>query len=97
MRGSSSTSDGPCSGQANFSENVNSVPGVGFAPAASARLFEKFSARHKGAGNSGTGLGLFIVRKLMQLAGGSVSAHSDGPGKGATFVLRWPSVAGAAP
>ena len=71
--------------------------GVGFAPAASARLFEKFSARHKGAGNYGTGLGLFIVRKLMQLAGGRVSAHSDGPGKGASFVLRWPAVTGAAP
>ncbi len=65
--------------------------GVGFAAADSARLFEKFSRRHQGAGNSGTGLGLFIVRKLMHLAGGSVSAHSDGPGKGATFVLSWPA------
>jgi signal transduction histidine kinase len=71
--------------------------GVGFAPADSARLFEKFSARHKGAGNSGTGLGLFIVRQLMQLAGGSVSAHSNGLGKGASFVLSWPSAAGPAP
>jgi signal transduction histidine kinase len=71
--------------------------GVGFLPAGGARLFEKFSARHKGAGNSGTGLGLFIVRKLMQLAGGSVSAHSEGPGKGASFVLSWPSVPGTAP
>ncbi len=71
--------------------------GVGFSAAASARLFEKFSARHKGAGNSGTGLGLFIVRKLMQLGGGSVSAHSDGPGKGASFVLSWPAVPGTRP
>ncbi len=62
-----------------------------------ARLFEKFSARHPGAGNSGTGLGLFIVRQLMQLAGGSVSAHSDGLGKGASFVLSWPAAAGRAP
>ncbi|MBS0580127.1 MAG: HAMP domain-containing histidine kinase [Proteobacteria bacterium] len=68
--------------------------GVGFAAADSARLFEKFSRRHQGAGNSGTGLGLFIVRKLMDLAGGSVSAHSDGPGKGATFVLSWPAAPG---
>jgi signal transduction histidine kinase len=71
--------------------------GVGFSAADSARLFEKFSSRHKGAGNSGTGLGLFIVRKLMQLGGGSVSAHSDGPGKGASFVLSWPAVAGTQP
>jgi signal transduction histidine kinase len=71
--------------------------GVGFAPAEGLRLFEKFGARHKGTGNSGTGLGLFIVRKLMQLAGGSVSAHSEGPGKGASFVLSWPAVTGTAP
>src|SRR5208282_3101641 len=30
--GSSSVSDGPCSGQANFSENVNTVPGSGATP-----------------------------------------------------------------
>jgi histidine kinase len=71
--------------------------GVGFDPAAGARLFEKFSSRHQGAGNCGTGLGLFIVRKLMKLAGGSVSAHSDGAGKGASFVLSWPSVPGPQP
>ncbi len=71
--------------------------GVGFSAADSARLFEKFSARHKGAGNSGTGLGLFIVRKLMQLGGGHVSAHSDGPGKGASFVLSWPAGEGTPP
>lgn len=71
--------------------------GVGFAVADSARLFEKFSARHKGAGNSGTGLGLFIVRKLMRLAGGAVRAHSDGPGKGACFVLSWPAATGSRP
>jgi signal transduction histidine kinase len=71
--------------------------GVGFAPADSAHLFEKFSRRHQGAGNSGTGLGLFIVRRLMQLGGGSVSAHSDGPGKGATFRLSWPAAAGSPP
>jgi len=70
--------------------------GVGFTATDSARLFQKFSSRHQGAGNSGTGLGLFIVRKLMQLAGGTVSAHSDGPGKGAIFVLIWPAIAGTA-
>ena len=28
---------------------------------------------------------------MMQLAGGRVSAHSDGEGKGAQFVLAWPA------
>jgi signal transduction histidine kinase len=72
--------------------------GVGFRPADGARLFEKFTRLHPGGGSSyfGTGLGLYIVRRLMQLAGGRVSAHSDGVGQGAQFVLAWP-VAPAGP
>jgi signal transduction histidine kinase len=66
--------------------------GVGFRPADGAQLFKKFSRLHPGGGSSyyGTGLGLFIVRRMMQLAGGRVSAHSDGVGQGALFVLAWP-------
>ena len=66
--------------------------GVGFRPADGARLFEKFTRLHPGGGSSqyGTGLGLFIVRRLMQLAAGRVSAHSDGVGQGARFTLTWP-------
>jgi signal transduction histidine kinase len=66
--------------------------GVGFRAADSARLFKKFSRLHPGGGSSyfGTGLGLFIVRRLMQLTGGRVSAHSVGVGQGALFVLSWP-------
>jgi signal transduction histidine kinase len=67
--------------------------GVGFAPTDGARLFEKFTRLHPGGGGGyyGTGLGLFIVRRLMELAHGRVSAHSDGQGQGARFVLTWPA------
>jgi signal transduction histidine kinase len=70
--------------------------GVGFKPADSTELFRKFSRLHAGSGSThhGTGLGLFIVRSMMQLAGGRVSAHSDGEGKGAQFVLAWPVAPG---
>ncbi len=66
--------------------------GVGFRPADGAQLFKKFSRLQPSGGSSyyGTGLGLFIVRRMMQLAGGHVSAHSDGVGQGAQFVLSWP-------
>jgi PAS domain S-box-containing protein len=40
--------------------------------------------------HGGLGLGLSIVRHLVELHGGSVSASSDGPGKGAAFVVRLP-------
>jgi signal transduction histidine kinase len=66
--------------------------GVGFRPGDAARLFQKFTRLHSGGGGSrfGTGLGLYIVKRLMQLAGGQVSAQSTGAGQGATFVLTWP-------
>jgi len=67
--------------------------GVGFRPDDAQRLFQKFSRLHPGGGGShfGTGLGLYIVRRLMHLAGGRVSAQSAGVGQGATFVLAWPA------
>jgi signal transduction histidine kinase len=66
--------------------------GVGFRPTDSGELFKKFSRLHPGGGSTydGSGLGLYIVRRMMQLAGGRVSAHSDGVGRGALFVLAWP-------
>jgi signal transduction histidine kinase len=72
--------------------------GVGFAAADGARLFEKFTRLHPGGSNYyGTGLGLFIVRRLMELAHGRVSAESEGQGRGARFVLAWPASQGQRP
>jgi len=67
--------------------------GIGFRPTDERRLFEKFSRLNPGggAGYYGTGLGLYIVQRLMQLVGGRVSAHSEGLGRGAEFVLVWPA------
>jgi len=65
--------------------------GVGFAPAEGTRLFQKFTRLRSGAGYYGTGLGLYIVRRLMELAHGRVSAHSDGVGQGASVRLTWPA------
>lgn len=45
----------------------------------------------------GLGLGLSIARGLAEMHGGSITAHSDGLGKGSAFVVRLPLYAGPAP
>jgi signal transduction histidine kinase len=71
--------------------------GVGIAPDFLPFVFEPF--RRSGAlvdGHvEGLGLGLAIVRHLVELHGGSVSAASDGEGRGALFTVRLRGVAGA--
>jgi two-component system, OmpR family, sensor histidine kinase SenX3 len=66
--------------------------GLGFPPEDGALIFEKFFRIGDELRRSmpGTGLGLYIVKRLVELAGGTVRAHSDGPGRGATVTIRWP-------
>nr|WP_188130054.1 response regulator [Massilia mucilaginosa] len=45
----------------------------------------------------GLGIGLALVRRLVELHGGKVSAHSDGASAGSTFVIRLPRTAPVAP
>ncbi|HEX4461280.1 MAG TPA: ATP-binding protein [Polyangia bacterium] len=63
--------------------------GIGVEPAERGRIFERFeravSARHYG----GLGLGLYIVRRIVEAHGGTVSAH-DVDGEGASFVVELP-------
>ncbi|MEA2987752.1 MAG: hypothetical protein QOG83_463 [Alphaproteobacteria bacterium] len=61
-----------------------------------ARLFGRFqrlSAKPTG-GESSTGLGLSIVKRIVELHGGTVAAASEGLGKGATFTIRLPAATG---
>ena len=69
--------------------------GIGIEQAAIPTLFQPFrqvdadAARAKG----GLGLGLAVVKGLVELHGGRVAAASDGPGRGATFTARLPLTA----
>ena len=55
--------------------------------------FQRLSARPTG-GESSTGLGLSIVKRIVELHGGTVDAQSAGPGQGATFIIRLPAISG---
>lgn len=66
--------------------------GTGF-PAEDAELiFEKFyrAGDEMRRATPGTGLGLYIVRRLCELSDARISARSDGPGSGASFTVMWP-------
>lgn len=67
--------------------------GVGFPPTEARRIFEQFY-RVEGDGRGrmqGTGLGLYLVERLVTHAGGRVAAESPGLGQGATFTVHWPA------
>ena len=68
--------------------------GIGIAPDLLPRVFDLFVQGERGPDRSegGLGLGLTLVRSLVEMHGGSVSAFSEGPGKGSEFVIRLPVV-----
>ena len=68
--------------------------GMGIAPEFLPHVFERFRQADSTEARSfgGLGLGLAIVRQLVELHGGSVSAHSDGAGHGARFEVRLPAL-----
>jgi signal transduction histidine kinase len=70
--------------------------GAGIDRALLAHVFERFrQADWRSAGMRGLGLGLAIVRQLVEMHGGTVRAESDGPGHGATFTVTLPVLPGA--
>jgi PAS domain S-box-containing protein len=72
--------------------------GVGIAPEFVPHLFERFRQADASTSRShgGLGLGLAIVRQLVDMHGGTITGESDGLGKGATFTVKLPAMAGAA-
>lgn len=64
--------------------------GIGVAPEVASKLFQKFSRGSDGAkvNTSGSGLGLYIVREIIEAHKGRVWVESEGVGKGSTFFVE---------
>jgi two-component system CheB/CheR fusion protein len=73
--------------------------GQGIAPDFLPRVFDMFSQGRTGPAreHSGLGIGLSLVKQLVEMHGGQIHAHSDGVGRGATFSVRLPEIATSLP
>ncbi|HEY9873210.1 MAG TPA: ATP-binding protein [Candidatus Obscuribacterales bacterium] len=73
-------------------EIIVSDTGVGISPEVLPYIFERFRQADSSytRQHGGLGLGLAIVRHLVELHGGSIDAYSDGEGQGATFTVKFP-------
>ncbi len=71
--------------------------GVGIPAAMLPRVFDLFTQvdRTLEKAQGGLGVGLSIVKRLIELHGGKVEAHSEGPGMGSEFTIRLPVVEAA--
>jgi CheY-like chemotaxis protein len=61
------------------------------------QIFEMFQQvdQSLGRAHGGLGIGLTLVKRLVEMHRGTIEAHSDGPGKGSEFVIRLPAFAAA--
>jgi PAS domain S-box-containing protein len=73
--------------------------GVGIPTDMQSHIFEMFAQVQNSVrlSEGGLGIGLTLVRKLVEMHGGSVAAHSEGPGHGSEFVVQLPLLRETAP
>jgi signal transduction histidine kinase len=64
--------------------------GIGIPAEQLPRIFDLFTQVRSDHSQSGLGIGLALVRRLLQMHGGTITAHSEGVGQGTEFLIRLP-------
>ena len=84
--------------EARNGEIVVSDDGPGIAPELLERVFDPFTQLAPGDKDAqgGLGVGLALVRRIVELHGGRISVESPGPGRGATFAIHLPAAPASA-
>ena len=82
--------------EAGYAQLTVSDSGRGIGPDELPHIYKRFwrAGDERVRTAPGTGLGLFLTRELLKTQGAAISARSDGPGKGASFQVRWPLASG---
>ena len=80
-------------------EIVVTDDGIGIPTEMLPRVFDLFTQvdRSLDRAQGGLGIGLGLVRRLAEMHGGTIAAHSEGPGRGSVFTLRMPAYDGPEP
>ncbi|HKJ31356.1 MAG TPA: HAMP domain-containing sensor histidine kinase, partial [Balneolales bacterium] len=75
-----------------YGQLIVSDTGIGFSPKTANRLFDRFYRSDDAPvqSESGSGLGLSLVMAIINHYGGTITADSDGPGKGSRFKVKIP-------
>jgi PAS domain S-box-containing protein len=71
--------------------------GIGITRDALSRVFDLFQRGDRLAEGGGLGVGLTLARRLVEMHGGTISGHSEGPDKGSEFTVRLPLITSHAP
>jgi CheY-like chemotaxis protein len=66
--------------------------GIGLVPEVIERIFEMFAQGMPAQGSGGLGIGLSLARRFVEMHGGTITAASEGPGKGSEFTMVLPVV-----
>ena len=66
--------------------------GVGISAELLPRVFDLFSQGDSWLGHGGLGIGLTVVRRLVELHEGQIEVRSEGPGQGSEFIVRLPAL-----